>query len=53
MSSTHIPKLRKIVEHNKDVNQPKSKRKFNVLDRVRIFKYKNKFDKGFTPKFTN
>ena len=34
-------------------SKTKSKPKFKVGDRVRIFKYKYKFDKGYTAKWTN
>ena len=36
-----------------DNNKSKSKTKFKVGDRVRISKYKTKFNRGFTPNFTN
>ena len=36
--------------NSEQVNKPE-KPKFHVLDRVRIFKYKNKFEKGFTYKW--
>ena len=39
--------------NNKVNSNSKSKPKFKVGDRVRIFKYKYKFDKGYTAKWTN
>lgn len=52
----------KITDHNfqneakatNDFTKPKPKKyKFKVGDKVRIFKYKNKFEKGYTAKWTN
>ena len=38
---------------NENANTKPKKYKFKVGDRVRIFKYKNKFEKGYTAKWTN
>ena len=41
------------IENDVIVDTTPIKPKFKIGDRVRIFKYKNKFEKGFTAKWTN
>ena len=40
-------------ENEKIAGKKQKQRKFKVGDRVRIFKYKNKFEKGYTAKWTS
>ena len=40
-------------ENNKIAGKKQKQRKFKVGDRVRILKYKNKFEKGYTAKWTS
>ena len=35
-----------------NIKQVKNRRKLKVSDRVRIYSYKNKFDKGYKPNWT-
>ena len=44
--------LEKTNENNNENDNVEEKQKFNVGDRVRIFKYKKKFEKGVTYKFS-
>ena len=44
--------LEKTNENNNENHNVEEKQKFNVGDRVRIFKYKKKFEKGVTYKFS-
>ena len=53
-ASKNLDLVKEINEnHNNENDDINVKPKFKVLDRVRIFKYKTKFEKGYTTKFTN
>ena len=55
-ASKNPEKLQTQINNENNINENNRfsvKSKFNIGDRVRIFKYKNKFEKGYTAKWTN
>src|SRR6266581_9743409 len=53
-ASNNPQKIKDITNTNNFYNEnnyPQKKAKFKINDRVRIFKYKSKFEKGYTSKF--
>ena len=56
IASENPDKIKEIITNHNFENEntlPKKKHKFKIGDRVRIFKYKYHFDKGYTQKWTN